>query len=331
MSSSSISPRILARSVASIAVVLIAALALNTSCGPSGTAATKQPEPAIKVVCTVCVLTDAAFQVGYPRAEVVGLITGPSNPHEFEPAGQQLELVSNADVVLAIGLDLERRTLPVLAQAREGKSLAVMIGDSVDPSLLIRPPELGGKPDPHVWFDASLWAKCVMAVRDALIKADPDGRTLYEKNAADYAAKLRDLHVRTLSGAASVPRQHRVVVSSHASFAYFARAYGFESFGLEGVDGDAPMPPSEVAKLTELIVARKLPAIFTDIHTSEASIDRLAESAKARGQDVQVSGPLYGSSAGEEGTSVSTYQGMFVHNLGHIFTDLGGSPPHGHE
>lgn len=326
-----LSPRLAVRVVVSLVVVLSAAVLLIPACNHDDSRVTLQSKPVIRVACTISVLTDAAFQVGYPRAEAVGLINGPANPHVFEPTGRQLELASDANLVLAIGLDLERRMLPMLSKARERKSPVVMIGDAIDKSELIFPAELGGKPDPHVWFDASLWAKCVMSVRDAMIKADPDGRTLYEKNAAEYAAKLRDLHDRTVSGAAGVPKEHRVIVSSHASFAYFARAYGFEAFGLEDAGADVPVPAAEFTRLTDLIAARRLPAIFTDIHTPEDSIERLARAAKARGHDVLVSGPLYGSSTGEEGTSVSTFQGMFLHNLGHIFTDLGGSPPHEHK
>lgn len=320
-----------AGSLAAFWMVVIAFTLLVPACRHDDASATARVKPSIKVICTIGVLSDAAFNIGYPRAEVVGLINGPANPHTFEPTDEQLKLVADADVVLSLGLDLERRAAPMLSRARGAKSPVVTIGDGIERSTLIFPPELGGMPDPHVWFDASLWAKAVMGVRDALIKADPAGRAQYEKNAAEYASQIEDLHGRTTREAASVPRGNRVLVSSHGSFAYFARAYGFDSYGLEGVTGDSPVTPADIAKIADLVTARKVPAIFIDIHTPPDSIERLAESVKSRGHDVLVSGPLYGSSLGKEGTPEGTYRGMFVHNLGHIFTDLGGSPPHDHK
>lgn len=290
------------------------------ACGPS------DPRPAVKVVASVGVLADAAFKIGYPRAQVVAIVGAAVDPHRFEPSPDQLDQVRDADLVLAVGLGLERRALPVLTRAREGKSGVVSIGEALDRARLLPGSEPGGF-DPHIWFDPSLWAGAVEQVRDALIAADPSGRSVYEKNAAEYIAALNELHAQTRSRTSWVPKGSRVIVSSHACFAYFARAYDFEAIGLQGVGGDEHATTEVLDRAAHLIIARRLPAIFVDTSVSPKSIEDLAALVESRGHHVTISGPLYGSAIGPEGTSEGTYLGMFKHNLGHIATDLGATPP----
>lgn len=47
--------------------------------------------------------------------------------------------------------------------------------------------------DPHVWLSPVLAQKEVKNITAQIVKQDPDNKEYYEKNSAEYIAKLQDL------------------------------------------------------------------------------------------------------------------------------------------
>ena len=88
-----------------------------------------------------------------------------------------------------------------------------------------------GELDPHFWFDPLRVQQAVNAIAAQLSTADPAGQTAYRENAAAYNRELDDLHAWIEEQVAVLPDDHRVLVTSHDSFQYFAQRYGFEVAG----------------------------------------------------------------------------------------------------
>jgi zinc transport system substrate-binding protein len=73
-----------------------------------------------------------------------------------------------------------------------------------------------GRSDPHVWADPVLAQRMVDNVLAGLLRADPEGRAVYETNAAGYKGQLAALHdrfVRTLA-----PCRKKIFVVNHYAF-----------------------------------------------------------------------------------------------------------------
>ncbi len=88
-------------------------------------------------------------------------------------------------------------------------------------------------------MDPELWAHAVGAVRDALIRTDPDGEAEFTANAVSYLADLRRVRAYAAEVLATVPEGARVVVSSHDAFNYFGRAFGYEVMGIQGLSTES--------------------------------------------------------------------------------------------
>ena len=76
-----------------------------------------------------------------------------------------------------------------------------------------------------------------------------------------------------------------------------------------------------------LLVARRIPAVFTESSVSDRNIRALIAGAAARGHTVALGGSLYSDAMGPADTKEGTYLGMIEHNIGTIVTALGGSTP----
>ena len=83
--------------------------------------------------------------------------------------------------------------------------------------------------------------------------------------------------------AESIPKESRVLVTAHDAFQYFARAYGFEVKGLQGVSTATEAGTQDVNELVQFIVDHKIKAIFVESSVPHKTIEAVQEAAKAKG------------------------------------------------
>jgi len=142
--------------------------------------------------------------------------------------------------------------------------------------------------------------KATIRVSDAI-----DPATLLDFDEED-GVKTKDPHIWFES---------RVLVTAHDAFQYFARAYGFEVKGLQGVSTATEAGTQDVNELVQFIVDHKIKAIFVESSVPHKTIEAVQEAAKAKGWNVAIGGELYSDSLGSEGTEGGTYIGMVKANI----------------
>jgi len=121
-----------------------------------------------------------------------------------------------------------------------------------------------------------------------------------------------------------VPTERRVLVTAHDAFSYFGRRYSVAVAGIKGVSTESESGIEDIRKLVDLLVARKVPAVFVETTVADKSVRALIEGAAARGHAVSVGGSLYSDAMGEVGTFAGTYTGMIESNATTIVKALGG-------
>ena len=119
----------------------------------------------------------------------------------------------------------------------------------------------------------------------------------------------------SLKKAAELPKEKRILVTSHDAYNYFGRAYGFQVVGLQGVSTVTEAGLADMAKLVDFIKKNQVKAIFVESSVSPATIQRIAKDA-----GVKVGGELFSDAMGtpgqmEHGYDLGTYEGMIKHNL----------------
>jgi ABC-type Zn uptake system ZnuABC Zn-binding protein ZnuA/ABC-type Mn2+/Zn2+ transport system permease subunit len=284
------------------AAALLAALAAG--CGSSGGSAGPGQ---VKVIATTTQIGDFARAVGGDRADVVQLLKPNTDPHDYEPRPSDVRETAGADVVLESGDNLDHWMGDVVKQAG-GDPTVIDLGARAPVKV---PGESEGEEasryDPHWWHDPRNAEAAVVAIRDALTKANPDARDAYARNAAAYLAKLRALDRGIAACLDRVPADQRKLVTDHDAFNYFARRYGITVVGavIPSQTTQAQASAKDVAQLSKVIRREGVKAVFP-----ESSINPKLARAIAAQTGATSDLTLYGDTLGAKGSSGATYLTM---------------------
>ena len=285
--------------------------------------------PGYRVVTTCGMVTDLVTRVAGDRAEVDAMMSNDVDPHTYSPTRNDIAQLEAADVIFYSGLNLEARLADLLVRmAGDGKRV-VPVTRGIPTDSLLEPEEFEGHYDPHVWNDASLWAATLDAIRETLSAQDPGGASGYMDRAKALEAEILAVHEYAKESLATIPAERRVLITAHDAFNYFGRAYDIEVHGVQGVTTEHEAGLSEINRLVDLIVERKVEAIFVEQAFQESYVEAVVEGARERGHTVRVGGTLYSDAMGEAGTYSATFVGMVDHNATTITRALGGDAPAG--
>lgn len=280
----------------------------------------------LKVVATTGMIADVAREVGGERVRVTALMGEGVDPHLYKASPRDVRTMSDADILFYNGLHLEGRMADVIVRMA-GSRRVVQVTESIEESSLREPAEFEGQVDPHVWLDVSLWAKAAERIRDVYIEMDPAGRDGYGASAESYLALLGELDAYARASIATIPAGQRVMVTAHDAFGYFGRAYGLEVMAIQGISTDSEASLQDINALVDVLVTRKIPAVFIESSVPRKTIDALVEGCRGRGHSVAIGGELLSDAMGADGTLEGTYVGMVLHNVEAITRALGGRVP----
>jgi manganese/zinc/iron transport system substrate-binding protein len=281
-------------------------------------AAERKPLPSPYTIVTTCgMVTDIVRTVAGEKATVNGLMGEGVDPHLYKPTRDDIAALVKADMVFYSGLMLEGRMTDAFLKVSRRGTPVFAVTELLDEKFLLEPEEFAGHTDPHVWMDVQGWMQAV------------PNAAYYTKNAEACAARLAELDAYAKKAMASIPPARRVLITAHDAFNYFGRAYGIEVRGIQGISTESEAGVSDINKLVDFLVERKIPAIFVESSVSDKNIRALVEGCKSRGHAVKIGGELFSDAMGAPGTYEGTYIGMIDHNVTTIVRALGGDAPAG--
>jgi manganese/zinc/iron transport system substrate-binding protein len=302
----------------------VSAVLLLAGCGePAGGPVTGGTP---RVVATTTMIADLVRAVAGDAVVVEGLMGPGVDPHLYKPSGEDARRLRDAGAIFYNGLQLEGRMAEMFERmGREGRKV-VALGDAVPEAARIVPEEAGAHADPHIWGDVGLWAGCVGAVVEGLGEVVPGQKAAFEQRGGEVKAKLLALDAWVKAQVAGVPKEKRVLITSHDAFSYFGRAYGFEVLGVQGISTVSEAGLADVAKMVDLIKQRSVKAIFVESSVPHATIERISADSGAK-----VGGELFSDAlgtpgemreAGGEKVDVGTYEGMIRFNVSTVVEAL---------
>ena len=280
----------------------------------------------LNVVATTGQINDAVLNVAGDAVNLTGMLGPGVDPHLYVPTEGDVTTLSQADVIFYNGLHLEAQMTRVLDQMAKRGVTVVAVGEVLPADRLLNW-DSSAPYDPHVWNDPILWSLGVEAIRDTLISADPANASLYRQNAEKYLAEIAETHEYIRSQADRIPMEQRVMITAHDAFGYFARTYGFEVRGLQGISTESEAGTADVQELADFIVQRKIPAIFVEASVSPRNIEAVQAAVEAQGYAVSIGGVLYSDALGDPSTPAGTYTGMLRHNIDTLASALTKDPP----
>jgi zinc/manganese transport system substrate-binding protein len=296
-----------------VGLQIVLGLALSLGLSGGALAADK-----VKAVASFSILGDMVREVGGDRIELVTLVGPNGDAHVFSPTPADAKRLAAADIFFVNGLGFEG-WIDRLEKSSGFAGKVVIASQGVKRRAMVE--EESGKPetitDPHAWQDLSNGKLYVANIRDGLIAADPDGRAVYEGNAAKYLDEIAKEEIAVKQAAGALPEQRRKIITSHDAFGYFGAAYGLEIIAPEGVSTESEASAQDVAKIIRQIKKGKIPAVFLENVTDHRLLDQIARETGAK-----IGGTLYSDALSGPDGPAPTYLDMFRHNIGTLAAAL---------
>src|SRR3978361_634302 len=145
----------------------------------------------IKVVTTTTDLKSIAEFIGGNKVSVLSIATGYQNPHFVDPKPSYIISLSNADVFVTVGLDLDTGWSPqLLSSARNSKIQKGSAGyvDASEGIGLLQVPSSSNRGEgdihiygnPHYWMDPLNGKTIARNIANGLERIDPASKAFYE-------------------------------------------------------------------------------------------------------------------------------------------------------
>ncbi|GMQ27376.1 metal ABC transporter solute-binding protein, Zn/Mn family [Algoriphagus confluentis] len=280
---------------------------------------TKRIKP--RIVATTSILADGIQNLVGENAEVVALMPAGVDPHLYKASVRDLDLLTTADLIVYHGLYLEGKMTEIFEKLSLTKTL-INVSEGVDKNQLIRSGPEAHSVDPHIWFDAKLWAQALDYASEKLLEWKPDWKDEIEKNTDSYLQKLAILDREAAAKVAELKSKNQVLVTAHDAFAYFGKSYGLEVHALQGLSTLSEPGLRDLTQLIQLIEIYQVKAIFAEQTISPKAIQAVANGVRNKNRTVKLAGPLFTDSLDAPGTPAGTYLGMFETNLNTIYENL---------
>lgn len=243
----------------------------------------------LKVVTTLPDVAEVVQAIGGEFVDVQSLLKGSEDPHYSEARPDFILKVNRADIVCAVGLDLEIGWLPKIlekagnAKVQSGGPGFCVLGAKVTaldiPGGVINRSlgDVHPHGNPHFMLSLEKIADSGAEVVRVLSLALPEKASVFEKNYEAFKRRLSDSKKELAAQLKKVK-----VLEYHKEFTYFFNSYGLESLGsLEEKPG---MPPSaaRIAKVAQLAKENKVVVLFATVSAPHKVLERFQELSGVR-------------------------------------------------
>ena len=258
-----------------------------------------QAEAKFKVVTTFTVIQDIAQNVAGDAATVESITKPGAEIHEYEPTPKDIVKAQSADLILWNGLNLERWFERFFQNIKDKP--AVVVTEGITPLSIYEGPYKDA-PNPHAWMSPSNALIYVEKIKNAVVKYDPQNADTYQKNAAAYAEKIKQLDKPLREKLSQIPADQRWLVTSEGAFSYLAKDYDLKEGYLWPINAEQQGTPQQVRKLIDLVKKNHIPVVFSESTVSAKPAQQVAKESGAK-----YGGVLYVDSLSAADGPVPTY------------------------
>jgi ABC-type Zn uptake system ZnuABC Zn-binding protein ZnuA len=272
---------------------------------------------AVNVVATTEDLAALVREVGGDKVKVEALARGYQDPHFVEAKPSFILKLHAADLLVAVGKELEIGWLPPLVQQSRNARIQFGAEGYLDASLTARILEIPTgqitramgdvhpQGNPHYWLDPGNGRHIAQAIQAKLAAIDPAGAAHFQSRYADFDRRLSagekrwDARMARYKGAR--------VVTYHRSWPNFCQRFGLDVIGYVEPRPGIPPSPSHTIQLIQEIKRQGVKLLlvepYFDLKTPESV-------ARQTGAKVLVLLPSVG---GEK--QVTDYIGLFDYDV----------------
>jgi manganese/iron transport system substrate-binding protein len=276
-------------------------------------------DPKPKVVVTNTVLCDLTKQIAASSIDLTCLLSPGSDPliYKLTPAARQS--IEDAKLLLYGGYNLEPELTKAI-KATSNPTTKVAVNEVAIPQPQKFTEDGNRTIDPHVWHNAQNGIELAKVIEVNLSKLVPAQSKKYRQNTQKLTSELSNIDRWIRSQVNTIPVKNKVLVTTHDSLGYYAKAYGLEIATLGGVSTEEKPNAARAKELIDRIKQTQVPTIYVELTLNPSLIKTIAKEANVKVSNREI----YADGLGEVSSSGDTYQKMLIANTQTIVTGLGG-------
>jgi manganese/iron transport system substrate-binding protein len=303
-----------------IIIAVVMAVGLITGCKTPNNKQANNPSPKNpKVLVTNSILCDLTKQIAANTIEVICLLPPGSDPHIYKLTAAARQSIKDAKLLLYGGYNFEPELIKTIkATSNPAPKLAVYEMAVPQPQQFAE----DGKStiDPHIWHNAQNGVKIAKTIAANLTKLVPAKAAFYQQNTQKLTTEIDRIDIWIRSQIETIPKDKKVLVTTHDALGYYATAYGISIASLEGVSTEEKPNAARTKELIDKIIKTKVPTIYVESSINPQLITTIANTAKVKVSPQKI----YADGLGEIASPGGTYQKMLISNTRAIVEGLGG-------
>lgn len=240
----------------------------------------------IKVVTTTTDMKSIAELIGGNKVSVSSIATGYQNPHFVDPKPSYIISLSNADLFITVGLDLETGWSPQLLASSRNTKIQKGAAGYVDASVgvgLLQVPTAANRAEgdihiygnPHYWLDPLNGKVIARNIANGLERIDPANKVYYETNLQGFFTKI-DVKMREWQAKVSAFKGTKII-AYHNEWVYFEKRFGLEIVDFMEPKPGIPPSPSQLVKVIKEIKSDNIKVIISSPYFTTSSSDLVAK------------------------------------------------------
>jgi ABC-type Zn uptake system ZnuABC Zn-binding protein ZnuA len=259
----------------------------------------------LEVVATTEDLAALTREIGGDRVKVTGLAKGYQDPHNVDPKPSFILAVSRADLLIAVGRELEIGWLPpLITQSRNAKiqpGSAGFLDASLNVKILEIPTgqitramgDVHPSGNPHYWLDPGNGRLIAQAIQQKLGELDAADKAYFAQRYADFDKRLAAGEKRW--DAMMAPYKGTKVVTYHRSWPNFMERFGLDVMGYVEPKPGIPPSPSHTIELIAAMKAQGVKLVVMESYFDAKTPEKIA--LEAGGKVVTLSPSVGGEKA----------------------------------
>lgn len=245
----------------------------------------------LKVVTTTQDLASITNSIGKDRIELNFITKGYQDPHFVEAKPSFLLKLRDADLLIAVGLELEIGWLPVLV--KDSRNSKILSGKGYFEAVSgcdILEKQIGqitrAKGDihpfgnPHYWLDPNNGKIIAQNIAKKLSELDPQNNDAYQTNLDNFINKLTEKQKEWDNLIA--PYKETKIVTYHNSWPNFAKYFGLEVIGYVEPKPGIPPSPAHIIELIQFMKSNNVKIILMEPYFDIKTPKSIAEKSGAK-------------------------------------------------
>ena len=245
----------------------------------------------IKVVTTTTDMKSIAELIGGSNVSVTSIATGYQNPHFVDPKPSYIISLSQADLFVTVGLDLETGWSPQLLASSRNSKIQKGSAGYVDASAgvrLLQVPSAVNRAEgdihiygnPHYWLDPLNGKVIARNITNGLVRVDPSNKSKYEANLQTFFKKVDEKMKEWNAKMASFKGSK--IIAYHNEWVYFETRFGLDIVDFMEPKPGIPPSPSQLVKVIKEIKANSIKVIISSPYFTTSSADVVAKQTAAK-------------------------------------------------